>query len=246
MVMATVMYAMIGLVAGLFVNLGADLLPRSEPLRRALICPHCGNRRPELRWPACLGFLLAPLGAGLARRCRHCGAPRPWRALVVELMMAGLFAYAWSHFGPSPRLWLVSLHTVVFALIFVIDLEHRLVLNRVVLGGTVLALAGSLLWGRPPLAQALLGGLSGFAIFLFIALAKPGGMGMGDVKLAGLIGLVIGFPGVLVALFMGIMAGGVGALALLLSRRAQRGSYLPYAPFLVTGALVALLGSVHW
>ena len=239
MVMATVMYAIVGLVAGLFVNLGADLLPQGEPLRRALFCPHCGNRRPELRWPACLGFLLA-------RHCRHCGAPRPWRALVVELTMAGLFAYAWSRFGPSPRLWLVSLHTVVFALIFVIDLEHRLVLNRVVLGGTVLALAGSLLWGRPPLAQALLGGLSGFAIFLLIALAKPGGMGMGDVKLAGLIGLVIGFPGVLVALFIGIMVGGVGALALLLSRRAQRGSYLPYAPFLVTGALVALLGSVHW
>ena len=235
MVMATVMYAIVGLVAGLFVNLGADLLPQGEPLRRALFCPHCGNRWPELRWPACLGFLLA-------RRCGHCAAPRPWRALAVELTMAGLFAYAWSHFGPSARLWLASLHTVVFALIFVIDLEHRLVLNRVVLGGTVLALAGSLLWGRPPLAQALLGGLSGFAIFLLIALAKPGGMGMGDVKLAGLIGLVIGFPGVLLALFMGIMVGGVGALALLLSRRAQRGSYLPYAPFLVTGALVALLG----
>ena len=232
--MSTILYAIVGLLAGMAVNLGADLLPGGEPLPRALSCPQCGTRRPQLRWPAWLSFLIA-------RRCGHCSAPRPWRALVVELTMAGLFAYGWSSFGPSPRLWLASLHIIVFALIFVIDLEHRLVLNRVVLGGAMLALAGSLLWDRPPLAQALLGGASGFAIFLLIALARPGGMGMGDVKLAGLIGLVIGFPGVLVALFIGIMAGGVGALVLLLSRRVQRGSYLPYAPFLVTGALIALL-----
>jgi len=235
MMMFTILYAIVGLLAGMLVNLGADLLPGGEPLQRAFRCPRCGAYRPQLRWPAWLSFLRA-------RRCRHCGAPHPWRALVVELAMAGLFAYGWGHFGPSPRLWLVSLYLIVFALIFVIDLEHRLVLNRVVLAGTVLALAGSLLWGRPPLAQALLGGVTGFAIFLLIALAKPGGMGMGDVKLAGLIGLVLGYPGVLVALFIGIIVGGIGALVLLLSRRAQRNSYLPYAPFLVTGALVTLLG----
>jgi len=155
--------------------------------------------------------------------------------------MAGLFAYGWHLFGPSPRLWLASLYMVIFGLIFVIDLEHRLVLNRVVLGGAVLALAGSLLWGWPPFAEALLGGAVGFALFLLIALAKPGGIGMGDVKLAGLIGLMIGFPNVLVALLIGIIAGGIGALVLLLSRRVHWGSYLPYAPFLVTGAMVVLL-----
>jgi len=233
--MWSILYGFVGLLAGMLVNLGADLLPGREPLRKAFVCPDCGAYRPQLRWPTWVSFLRS-------RRCGRCGAPLSWRALVVEMMMAGLFAYAWVRFGPSLRLGLVSLYMVIFALIFVIDLEHRLVLNRVVSGGAALALAGSLLWGRPPLAQALLGGVSGFVLFLLIALARPGGMGMGDVKLAGLIGLVVGFPGVFVALFIGIVVGGIGALVLLLSRRARRSSYLPYAPFLVTGALVALLG----
>ena len=216
--MVAILYAMVGLLAGILVNLAADVLPGGEPLRTP-------DRSP---------------------RPVRCGAPRPWRALVVELTLAGLFAYGWTRFGPSPQLWFVSLHLTLFALIFVIDLEHRLVLNRVVLAGVGLALAGSLLWGQPPLPQALLGGISGFALFLFIALAKPKGMGMGDVKLAGLIGMVVGFPGVLVALFIGVIVGGLGALLLLLSRRVQRGGYIPYAPFLVTGALVTLLQVVHW
>ncbi|MDH7485246.1 MAG: A24 family peptidase [Anaerolineae bacterium] len=211
--MSTILYAMAGLLAGVLVNLGADVLPGGTP----------DSSPRAVRW----------------------GTPRPWRALAVELTMGGLFAYAWTRFGPSPQLWLISLYLILFALIFVIDLEHRLVLNRVVLAGAGVALAGSLLWGQPPLPQALLGGISGFALFLLIALIKPNGMGMGDVKLAGLIGMVMGFPDVLVALCIGVIAGGLGALVLLLSRRVRRGGYMPYAPFLVTGALVTLLQVVH-
>ena len=160
--------------------------------------------------------------------------------------MAALWSYGWMAFGPSARTVLLAAHSVVFALVFVIDLEHRLVLNRVVLGGGILAVVGSLVWDYPPLPQALLGALCGFVIFLLINLAKPGGMGMGDVKLAALIGLVLGYPGALYGLCIGILVGGLGALVLLLSRRVQPGSYVPYAPFMVTGALVGLLRVAPW
>jgi prepilin signal peptidase PulO-like enzyme (type II secretory pathway) len=155
--------------------------------------------------------------------------------------MSALWAYAWHQFGPTPRLWLFCAHSIVFVLVFVIDLEHRLVLNRVVLFGITLALSCSLIWSSPPLARSALGGLSGFAIFLLIAMAKPGGMGAGDVKLAGLIGLVVGYPSVLAALFTGILVGGIGAAVLLLMRRVKKGGYLPYGPFMVVGVLSSLL-----
>jgi leader peptidase (prepilin peptidase)/N-methyltransferase len=143
-------------------------------------------------------------------------------------------------------MWLLALHSVLFALVFVIDLEHRLVLNRVILVGAVLSLAGSLIWNSPPLGHALLGGVAGLALFLLIALAKPRGMGMGDVKLAGLIGLVVGYPGVFTALAVGIVTGGLGSAVLLATRRARRKSYIPYAPFLVSGAVIGLLQTVPW
>ena len=232
--MMMVTWAVAGMLAGVLVNLGADLLPHRQPLRRALRCPDCGEQRPSVRWPASVGFLTA-------RCCPDCNAPLPWRALGVELALAGIWAFGWHLLGPSPRLWLFSLHTAVFALVFVVDLEYRLVLNRVTVGGGLLALAGSLVWKVPPPVHGVLGGAIGFLILLAIALAKPGAMGMGDVKLAGLIGLVVGFPGVLPALAVGIIAGGVGAAAMLLTGRARRGSYLPYAPFLVTGAMVVMV-----
>ena len=227
-------WAVAGMLAGMLVNLGADLLPSRQPLRKALLCPDCGERRPSVRWPAALSFLLE-------RHRPYCNAPLPWRALGAELALAGIWAVGWHLLGPSPQLWLFSLHTAVFALVFVVDLEHRLVLNRVTMGGGLLALAGSLVWKVPPPLHGVLGGALGFLILLVIALAKPGAMGMGDVKLAGLIGLVVGFPGVLPALAVGIIAGGVGAAAMLLTGRARRGSYLPYAPFLVTGAMVVMV-----
>ena len=232
--MGAALCGLVGMVAGMLVNLGADLLPSRKPLREALRCPACETRMVQRRWPAIVALLLAP-------QCSHCGARQVWRPLGVELVMAGLWAYAWYHFGPSAQLWLFCVHSLVFVLVFVIDLEHRLVLNRVVLGGITLALACSLIWSSPPLARSALGGLSGFAIFLLIAMAKPGGMGAGDVKLAGLIGLVVGYPSVLSTLFTGIIVGGIGAAVLLILRRVRKGGYLPYGPFMVVGVLASLL-----
>jgi prepilin signal peptidase PulO-like enzyme (type II secretory pathway) len=233
----TLAYAMLGCLAGSLVSLGADVLP-GRPWRRAQRQDHCRERRPALR-------RLVGSARALVRRWLHQAVPHSLRTLATELSLAGLFGLGWHRFGPSPRLWLFSLYASLFVLVFIIDLEHRLVLNRVVLAGALLSLGGSLLWQRPPLAQALLGGVTGFALLLLIALAKPGAMGMGDVKLAGLIGLVLGYPMVFYALGAGIVLGGVGAAVLMLSRHAQRGSTMPYAPFLVTGALVGLIGPVQ-
>ena len=165
----------------------------------------------------------------------------PWRGLLLELVTMLLFAYLWRHYGPSLQLVLATLYTCLFLLIFVIDLEHRLVLNVVVLPASLLALSISFISPNPGPGNALLGGALGFGLFALVALAYRGGMGAGDVKLAGLIGLITGFPLVVVALAIGVLIGGLVALLLLLTKVKGRKSYIPYAPFLVMGGMVTML-----
>ncbi len=100
---------------------------------------------------------------------------------------------------------------------------------------------------RPSLGSAAAGAALGFGVFLLAALARPGGMGMGDVKLAGVIGLITGLGGAALALTVGILAGGVAAAALLVGRRAGRRATMAYAPYLALGAWIALyFGADLW
>lgn len=120
-----------------------------------------------------------------------------------------------------------------------IDLCQRRLPNRLLAAGLPLVAAGSVLAKVPDWRSALLGGAVGFLLFLLVARARPGAMGMGDVKLAGWIGLACGFPGVLWALLLAIFAGGLAAIWLLLAGK-QRRQTMAYAPALALGAILAL------
>ena len=102
-------------------------------------------------------------------------------------------------------------------------------------------MAASFAPGMPGPEKALLGGAVGLGAFLALALVGRGALGAGDVKLAGVIGLMTGYPEVLSTLALGIVLGGVAALWLLLARRVSRQSYMAYAPYLAIGALIMLL-----
>jgi prepilin signal peptidase PulO-like enzyme (type II secretory pathway) len=159
----------------------------------------------------------------------------------VELFNALLFAYLWERFGPSWRLLVLASWCSFLLLIALIDLRYRLVLNVLIYPAAVVAL---LLRSVPPgrdTLTALLGGAVGLSLFSLVALVRRGGMGAGDVKLAALIGLMVGFPQVLWALTLGILAGGVMALFLLLTHLRELKSYMPYAPFLCFGAVITLV-----
>ena len=102
-----------------------------------------------------------------------------------------------------------------------------------------LVLVLNLLVQHPTILSSLLGGLAALAIFSLIHLARPGGMGLGDVKLAGLIGLMVGFPNILFALLLGMIAGGLAALILIIQGQ-NRQQTLAYAPALAVGAWIIL------
>jgi len=170
-----------------------------------------------------------------------CNAPIQLRRAIIELATAILFAYLWHRYGLSLRLVLLSLYTCVLLLVLIIDLEHRLVLNAVILPAIILVLLANLIYPNPGLRNALLGGAIGFGFFYLISLAWREAMGAGDIKLAALIGLMTGFPQVIVALTVGISVGGLVALLLLLTGVKDRKGYIPYAPFLTIGGMAALL-----
>ena len=242
----TICFALLGTAVGSFLNLCVDRLPAGKSIVKPR--SHCDNCNRTLT-AADLIPILSYLW--LRGRCRHCGARIPLRNLLVELATGVIFAALAWHYGLHPELAFAVVYAGLFILIFVIDLEQGLVLNSVILVGIVLAVAFSFFWGGfedfwPKIGpgitlSALLGGAAGFAIMLLPYLISRGGMGAGDVKLAGFIGLVVGFPQVLAALLVGIIIGGLVAIFLLLSRLRKRKEAVPFGPFLAIGAMIALV-----
>ncbi len=170
------------------------------------------------------------------------GTIRGW--LVVVAMVA-LFAVVVAWYAGNPlRVAIGWSYTLFLLTVLVIDFEHRRVLNVMLGPALPIILLISAGTGMPGVVSSLLGGLAGFGLFVLIALISRGAMGAGDVKLAGVIGLMTGFPAVLQALLLGIMIGGAAALLLLLVKRTGLKSHMAYAPYMVIGALIVLLGTL--
>ncbi|MCI0815565.1 MAG: prepilin peptidase [Chloroflexi bacterium] len=248
--MAFVFAFFIGTAVGSFVNVVADRLPAGQSLvRPGSHCPVCDT---HLR-----AFDLVPVLSyvWLRARCRYCGAAIPRRLPLVEAGTGLLFALALASFGLSAAFAAAAVVLGLLVAITIIDLEHGLILDKVVLPASVAALLMAPLWPlvgvereffwwSGPLASfasSLAGGVAGFVFFLAIVFLRPGGMGGGDVKLGGLLGLLLGLAGVVIAVWVAVVAGGVVAAALLVLGKRGRKSEMPFGPFLAGGAAVALL-----
>jgi leader peptidase (prepilin peptidase)/N-methyltransferase len=214
------LYALAGLLVGRFIEWAGDYLPR-------------------------LASSAAPSSEYTPRPI----SPLFWRNLkesfrsgvAVEIFTALLFAYLWERFGLSWRFLILAFNCSLLLLIAIIDLRYQLVLNVLIYPAAVVTLfLHSIPPGRDTIIS-LLGGAVGLSLFLLAALVRRGGMGAGDVKLAALIGLMVGFPRVLWALALGVLAGGVTSILLLLFRLRGLKSYIPYAPFLCSGAIITLV-----
>lgn len=161
-------------------------------------------------------------------------------ALAAELGSAAFLVGLWTVCGLSWAFWLLSASYFYLLLVALIDVKHRLVLNVMIYPALAAALTAHLLAADQTIAQVLVGGGMAFSIFSLVSWLRPGQLGAGDVKLAALIGVGVGFPAILCALLAGTGAAGVVAVWLL-RRGASAGARIPYAPFLCLGALAALL-----
>ena len=138
---------------------------------------------------------------------------------------------------------IVRLSFFVGVLIFlsVSDLRHRIIPNKIVYPAMLITIGLTLISPEASIKMSLIGGAT-LAGLLMIPAVLLKGMGLGDVKLAALIGLMTGFPQGIIALFIGIAAGGLAAIILLLFKIKGRKEEMPYAPFLSLGAITVLLG----
>lgn len=236
-----VFWGLLGSAVGSFLNVVADRLPAGGSLLQPPShCEACGRRLTALELLPVLSYL------ALGGRCRACGARIGLRTLLVELGSGALFALAaWRIVPADWRGWatllLSSAYLAVLIAITATDLEHGLILDRVTFPAIGLALVGALLAGWPGLPYRLGGGLLGAGIFALIIALVPHGMGWGDAKLAGFVGLITGLPGVLFALFVAFVSGGLVAGVLLATGRRKRGDTLPLGPFLALGGAAVLL-----
>jgi leader peptidase (prepilin peptidase) / N-methyltransferase len=188
-----------------------------------------------------------PAGAPLRRVAAGTG-PVAVRRPLVEAATAALFVLVAAGEGIS---WQVPAFLVLAAagvLLVLVDLRHRLLPDRVVVptlvAGVVLLSVAALAEGTwPALLRALLGAAALFAAYLVLALVSPGGLGMGDVKLAAVLGLFLGWLGwgaVLVGAVAGFVVQAVFAVVLLALRRARRDSELPFGPAMLVGAALTI------
>jgi leader peptidase (prepilin peptidase)/N-methyltransferase len=184
---------------------------------------------------------LATSGHVLRRgHCANCGKRLAPRRLLTELATALAFALSLARYDLTGHMLLLSAYLAILILVTVTDLEHRLILNRVIGPAILLALLASPFTPDLGWKKALVGGLFGFLFFYVAAMLKPGAMGAGDVKLAAFIGLITGFPVVVAALLVTLFAGGAISLLLVITRLRSTRDYIPYGPFLVIGAIYAL------
>jgi leader peptidase (prepilin peptidase)/N-methyltransferase len=246
-----VVFSVLGLAVGSFLTVVTHRVPRRESVVRPRSrCPGCGTEIRSRDNVPVLSYLL------LRGRCRTCGKPIGVRYPLTELVTGLLFAGAAAEFRHLATAAVMALFFAVMVTLAVIDLDLRIIPNRIVLPAIPVfaALIGlAVLIGDPlSLAQAGLGMLAFGGGLLVVALVVPGGMGMGDVKLAALIGLVLGALGmdhVAVAAAAAILAGGVGGILAMLFMGAGRKSAIPFGPYLALGAVASAFVAnpvAHW
>ena len=161
--------------------------------------------------------------------------------------MGLVFPLLYWHHGLNLELVFSLVYACLLALIFVIDIEYQLILDKVVYPGMGLALAFSPFYpalganAGERVISSLSGGVAGLAIMLIPFLIARGGMGLGDVKMAALVGLATGFPKVFIALFLSIITGGLVAVALLTLGLKKRRQPIPFGPFLAVGTMATIV-----
>lgn len=221
---------------GSFLNVIIDRLPRGVSIvHPPSHCDSCGHPLAPIDLIPLLSFLW------LRGRCRYCQAKLSLRVPLVELATGIIFALLAMLYGISLQLAISLIYAGLFIPLFVIDMEHGILPDKIVFTGMALSLGFSFLWpGKGPI-NSLIGGGVGLGLLLIPYIISRRGMGLGDVKLAGFLGLATGFPSVLVALLLAILAGGAVAIVLVLLRKKGRKDAMPFGPYLATAGLIAVL-----
>ena len=233
----------LGLVVGSFLNVVAYRVPRGESVvSPPSACPACGYAIRNRHNVPVLGWLM------LRGRCFDCAEPISPRYPIVEAATGLLFALVGWRFAGEPMLLAAYLTFAAIAVaLALIDVDVHRLPNVVVLPSyPVLAVLLALGVGGHGLLRAAAGALLLFGFFFLVAIAVPGGIGFGDVKLAGVVGgmtAAVSWGAFLTGAFGGFLLGALAGVLLILGRRAHRKTAMPFGPFMLLGAWASILGA---
>jgi len=239
-----VLAAILGFTVGSFLNVCIDRLPRHESIVTGRShCEKCGRQLVARDLIPVLSYII------LRGRCRTCGTRIPRRIPAVEAATGLVFAGLVLAQGATRTTAVLAVYAAILIVVLVIDLEHGLILNAIVVPALVFALLVAVLASPGWLGDlfphrvlsAAAGAASGFVLLFLIALVARGGMGWGDVKFAAFMGAAAGFPLVFVALFCSVVIGGAAGVVLLATRKKGRKQAMPFGPFLALGTMATLL-----
>ncbi len=249
--------ALVGLVAGWLTNIIAERFPLADrPLFGSLHCVRCNQKLAWRDHLPIVGFLLQ------RGKCRYCSKALPWRFPIVELALTLAFPLAYPLYASQPLyVYLVNcFYIFLLAVIGLIDWRYRLIFPVMIYGGCIFGIILALVAGPQPDPQLLPDGLGSVAIgaaidggiFLIIywvayAVYRRRAMGWGDVLLAILIGVTLGYPRAVSALFLGAVLGGLVAIGFYLFGGKRRRDFIPYGTTLCIGVILILIwGQAIW
>ena len=232
--------ALFGACVGSFLNVCIYRLPRRESLLwPGSRCTSCGRSLSWYENVPILGWM------ALGGRCRTCRAPVSWMYPAVEIITALTFVSGYLLYGLTPLAAVRVLFACALIVLFVTDLQHKILPNVITLPGIVVGFAFSLFL-PPGWRDSLIGIVAGGGVLFAIAetyyrVRGEEGLGMGDVKLLGMIGAFLGWKLVLLTLVLASFTGSVFGVALITSGRGSMKYALPFGTFLAVGALVAAI-----
>ena len=226
--------AIFGLIVGSFLNVVIYRLPRGESIAYpASHCPSCSHALSSLENVPLISWIIQ------GGRCRHCRSPISSRYPLVEALTAALFALTALTFGVTLDAVAIAVLAATLVAVVFIDLDHLLILDVVLVPAALLGVVEAIAGGR--IVDALLGALAGATIFgLLFLITRGAGMGLGDAKLALVIGLFLGLHLSIAATAFSFIFGSLLMVPVLAAGSRGRRDAVPFGPFLVLGAIAAL------
>ncbi|HSA84274.1 MAG TPA: prepilin peptidase [Patescibacteria group bacterium] len=240
-----------GTCVGSFLGVVIDRLPRGENISKGRShCDHCKKTLTALDLIPIFSFLF------LRGRCRHCGARLSLFYPIVEIVTGSLFVIAALHVSSMYQvvsiMYMIELFYYLFIIsslivLFFIDLKYGILPFSIMFPAMIVTFLFILLNTNNMIQNHFLAALGAFGFFLALFLLTRGrGMGFGDVVYVFLMGLLLGFPSIVLGLYMAFVSGAIVAVILvLLHKKKMRGSTIPFGPFLVFGTLICLLWGDH-
>lgn len=234
----------VGILLGSFFNVvGIRLADRESIVRPRSHCPNCEH---VLNW-----YELIPIFSYIVQRgkCKKCQLSISRIYPLFELLSGILFVSAPVFFGWNTELFYIFVFTSLCLIISVSDVYKQLIPNKVLLFFLFAYLICQLFIPQISWLQSILGGFIGFAVLFLIALVSKGGMGGGDIKLLGVMGLFLGPIPILLTIFLSSLIGTFFSIFLLITKKASRKSKIPFGPFLACGGMISLYFSetiINW